>query len=98
MRSPPTASLQLGLLPRLVRVWSLRGLCRLPPPGDPNALNCPGVLDACSRAAVLNSTYLLGLPVRGEGAVPVAGVVRPPQLERGCQNISITLKVNLINK
>ena len=52
VRSPPTASLQLGCLPRLVRVRSLRGLCRLPPPGDPDARDCPGALDARSRAAV----------------------------------------------
>ena len=29
---------------------SVRGLCRLPPPGDPNVHDCPGALDARSRA------------------------------------------------
>ena len=58
VRSPPTASLRLGCLPRPVGAWSLRGLSRLPPPGDPNVRDCPVVLDACSCAAVLNGTYL----------------------------------------
>ena len=34
VRSPPTASLRLRCLPRLVCARSLRGLSRLPPPGD----------------------------------------------------------------
>ena len=43
--------------PSCACVRSLRGLCRLPPPGDLNARDCPGGLDERSRAAALNGTY-----------------------------------------
>jgi hypothetical protein len=37
-----------------------------------------------SSSGACSAHTSLGLPVRGEGAAPGAGVVRPPQLDRGC--------------